>query len=188
MTDSGTKYGDEILLVVHDKDMFPDAPDTSSIVWKDRPTVKAVLFNEDGDIALIGNKVNEFFLLPGGGIDKDESALDGIRRECREEVGCKIEVIDKLGMTEDFRSRDSKHCVSTGYSAKVISHGIPSLTENETNVGAYVKWVPLSEAEALLTAQEARVKTGEVKFYNTCFNTIRDLFFVRRAGEIARSS
>jgi 8-oxo-dGTP pyrophosphatase MutT (NUDIX family) len=186
MNDSNTKRGDEILLVVHDKDIFPDAPDTSNVEWKNRPTVKTVLFNEDGDIALIGNRVNDFFLLPGGGIDEGENVLDGLRRECREEVGCEIEVLGELGMTEDFRFRDSKHCISSGYSARAISHGTPNLTENEADIGAYVKWVPLSEAKALLTTQEAKVKAGEVKFYNTCFNTIRDLFFIRRAEELGQ--
>lgn len=184
MNDSSTEKGDELLLVTRDQDIFPDAPDVSDIVWKERPTSKAVLFNEKGEIALIGNKVNDFFLLPGGGIEADESVLDGIRRECREETGCEVEVRDALGVTEDFRSRDSKHCISFGYSAKVISYGTPTLTASESDIGAYVKWLSLPEAIELLKTQEEKVRAGEVKFYNTCFNTIRDLLFIRRAQDL----
>lgn len=172
------------LFVLRDRDIFPDALDTSSIVWKDRPTGKAVIFNEDNNIALIGNKVNDFFLLPGGGIDEGESVIDGVRRECREETGCTVEIMDELGITEDFRSRDSKHCISLGYSAKVVAHGTANLTDGEADIGAYVRWLPLPEAITLLTQQEEKVRAGEVKFYNTCFNTIRDALFLKRANEL----
>ncbi len=184
MNASNARKGDEILLVTRDKDIFPDAPDVPNIVWKDRPTGKVVLFNENGEIALIANKVNNFFLLPGGGIEANESILEGIRRECREETGCEIEIQDALGVTEDFRSRDSKHCISYGYTAKAISYSTPNLTESEIDIGAYVKWLPLSEAIEQLRLQEEKVRAGEVKFYNTCFNTIRDFLFIRRAQEL----
>jgi hypothetical protein len=54
MNDSSARKSDELLMVLHDKDIFPDAPD---IVWKERPTGKIVLFNEKDEIALIGNNV-----------------------------------------------------------------------------------------------------------------------------------
>lgn len=179
----GEKDG-EILMTLYDKDIFPNTPDVTDVAWKDRPTVKVVLFNEEGKIALIGNKVNEFFLLPGGGIEDDESILDGIIRECQEETGCEIEIQDALGKSEDFRLRDSKHCISFGYSAKVISYGTPTLTEGEADIGVYVKWVSLPEATELFKLQEKKVRAGEVKFYNTCFNTIRDSLFIRRALDL----
>lgn len=172
------------LLVLRDNDIFPNSPNPSNVIWKDRITGKVVLFNEKNEIALIGNKVNDFFLLPGGGVDENESVLDGTKRECREETGCEIEITKELGVTEDFRTRDSRHGVSYGYSAKVISYGTRTPTENETDVGAYVTWISLAEAVTLFAAQEARVKAGEVKFYNTCFNIIRDALFIRLAKEL----
>jgi ADP-ribose pyrophosphatase YjhB (NUDIX family) len=188
MSDLGDKKNDAILLVLRDKDIFPDAQDTAGIVWKDRPTGKVVLFNKEGQIALIGNKVNGFFLLPGGGIEPNESVEDGIKRECLEETGCGIEFQNALGVTEDYRARDGKHCTSYGYSAKAITYGEPTLTDSEADIGAYVKWLSLSEAVKLLALQEEKVKAGEVKFYNTCFNTIRDLLFLRRANDLAREN
>ncbi len=184
MNDPNVSNAGDILLVIRDRDIFPDAADVLNIVWKDRPTGKVVLLNEKGDVALISNKVNDFSLLPGGGIEENEPILDGIRRECREETGCEIEIQDALGITEDFRSRDNKHCISYGYSAKVTSYGMPTLTESEIDIGAYVKWLPLLEAAELLRLQEEKVRAGEVKFYNTCFNTIRDSLFLHRALEL----
>lgn len=176
----------ETLLIIRDKDIFPDTPDTTNVIWIDRLTVKVVLFNEAGEIALIGNKINELFLLPGGGIDDGEATIDSVRRECLEETGCEIEVLNEIGMIEDFRLRDSKHYISFGYSARVTSHGTPNLTESEDDISAYVKWVSLTEAKILLARQEEKVRAGEVKFYNTCFNTIRDSFFIRHVEEISQ--
>ena len=47
-----------------------------------------------------------------------------------------------------------------------------------------MQWVPLSEAIKIFAAQEEKVRRGEVEFYNTCFNIVRDSFFVRRAQEL----
>lgn len=170
----------EILMSLRDKDIFPNAIDETDVIFEDRITGKVVLFNEEGKIALVGNAINDFFILPGGGVEEGESILDGIRRECREETGCEIEIQEALGVTEDFRSRDGKHCISFCYSAKVVSLGAPMLTEGEAKVGVYVKWLSLPEALELFAVQEEKVKAGEVKFYNTCFNIIRDSFFIRR--------
>mgnify|MGYP001573527408 CR=1 FL=1 len=183
MSNLNDTKGNEFLMTLWDKDIFPDAPVVDDVVWRDRLTGKIVLFNEDNNIALIGNKVNNFFLLPGGGIEGDESLIEGVMRECQEETGCVIEILEELGATEDFRSRESRHCLSYGYSAKVLSCGTPALTSQEIDVGAYVRWISLSEALSLFATQEEAVKKGEVKFYNTCFNIVRDSLFIRLAQD-----
>lgn len=187
MSNTDYKKDAVVLMTLRDKDIFPNTPESTDVIWKDRPTGKVVLFNDRNQIALIGNKVNDFFLLPGGGIEGAESIIEGLKRECQEETGCEIEIIKELGITEDFRSRDSKHCISFGYSAKVISYGTPTLTESEIDIGVYVKWLPITEAGELFTRQEEKVKKGEVKFYNTCFNIFRDSLFIRLAQESIKS-
>lgn len=186
MNDEKNKKNSEMLMVLRDRDIFPSYIDDSNVVWKDRPTGKVVLFNNKNEIALIGNKVNDFLLLPGGGIEKNESLIDGIKRECQEETGCEIDIQELLGMTEDFRARDSKHCLTYGYTAKVVACGSTAPTENEIDIGAYVKWISLTEAVTLFARQEERVKSGEVKFYNTCFNIFRDSLFIRCAQDLLK--
>lgn len=186
MTELNVQENNKKLMTLYDKDIFPNTPDTNNIEWKDRPTGKVVLFNGDGKLALIGNRINTFFLLPGGGIDEGESILDGINRECKEETGCTIKILHPLGVTEDFRLRDKKHFINYGYSARVISCGSKKNTPNELDIGAYIIWVSLAEAIELFKTQEKRVRDGETKFYNTCFNTIRDSFFVQQASNLMK--
>ncbi|MCX6716930.1 MAG: NUDIX domain-containing protein [Candidatus Taylorbacteria bacterium] len=186
MSNTESKKDSEVLMVLRDKDIFSNVLDDSTIVWKIRPTGKVVLFNKDGLIALMGNKVNNFFLLPGGGIGDDEPIIEGVKRECKEETGCEIEIQNTLGITEDFRARDKKHCISYGYTAKVISQGINKLTESELDIGAYVKWVTLDEAITIFNIQEEKVKASEVKFYNTCFNIFRDSLFIRLTRDLTK--
>ena len=165
-------------MTLQDKDIFPNVIVPTNIIWQDRITGKVILFNEKREIALIGNKVNDLFLLPGGGIESSETLVEGITRECLEETGCRIKIQEVLGVTEDFRSRDSRHYISFVYLAKAISYGTPKLTPNEIDVGAYVIWVPLPEAISIFATQVNAVKAGKVGFYNTCFNILRDNFFI----------
>ncbi len=45
--------------------------------------------------------------LPGGGLDPGESLRDGVRRECREEIGCDVAVGRLLMVAEYFPGRDA---------------------------------------------------------------------------------
>ena len=171
-------------MTLYDEDIFPNKPEITGVVWKDRPTGKVVLLNERNEIALVSNDVSKFFLLPGGGIEEGEDIIAGTKRECREETGYEIEILHELGITEDYRSRDSKHCISYGFSAKTLSHGETNLTENEKGIGLHTKWLSFPDAIKLFTTQEEKVRRGEVEFYNTCFNIIRDFFFIRQAQDL----
>ena len=173
-----------VLLTLYDKDIFPNAPDTTGVAWKDRPTGKVVLFNEKKEIALVSNKVTNLFLLPGGGIEEGEDVVEGTKRECREETGYEIEVTHELGVTEDYRARDSRHCISHCFAANVQSQGPIALTKGESDIGFFMQWFSLDDAVKLLASQEEKVRRGEIEFYNTCFNIVRDSFFIRRAHQL----
>lgn len=180
---------ENFLLTLTDRDVFsnPMETNTNEQDWEQRLTGKVVLLNDENKIALIGNNVNNFFLLPGGGIESEEALLDGVFREVREETGCEIKITHELGTTEDFRNRDNRHVITHGYLATVVSQSNPNFTKNEIDVGAYATWISLEESERLLENQKKKVEEGKVEFYNTCFNTIRDLLFIKKAKEILNS-
>lgn len=169
------------LAIFNQKDVFPEQDDNKQdIVFEDRPTGKAIVFDNENKIALVGNKVNSYYLLPGGGIDEDESIEDGITRECKEEIGCDVTLLNNLGIIEDYRNRDKKHCINHCHTAKLIGEkGELKLTEEEEKNGLHVIWVPLDEAIEILEKEVELLKKGEIKFYNTGYNILRDHLFLK---------
>lgn len=165
------------------KDIFPDKEDDKEkINFEDRVTGKAIVFDDDSNVALVGTKVNSFYLLPGGGIDQGESIEVGIIRECLEEIGCIVELKIPIGTVDDYRNRDRKHCINYCYTAKLIEQkGELTLTEDEKKNGLHVIWVPLDEAIKILKKEVGQLKRGEVTFYNTGFNILRDHLFLKEA-------
>ena len=62
-----------------------------------------------------------FYLCPGGGQDHGEDAHEGLRRECREEIGCDVVVgelafvRDYIGSEHEFSEHDSWTSVTRPY-------------------------------------------------------------------------
>lgn len=63
-----------------------------------RPSARGIII-KNGKIALIHTLKHDFYKFPGGGIDKNESNIDGLIREVREEAGLvvKPETIKEYG-------------------------------------------------------------------------------------------
>jgi ADP-ribose pyrophosphatase YjhB (NUDIX family) len=61
--------------------------------------VKVMVFNPSGELLLIRNTYGDsrFFVLPGGGIGRRETATAAAAREVREEVGLKLRNLEALG-------------------------------------------------------------------------------------------
>ena len=150
--------------------------------WHERLTGKLVLFDRDGNIAVIGRTAHGYLTLPGGGIDAGETLEQGTLRECREETGCTAVLVDKLGIVDDYRHRDMRHCVTHCYRATVVGEkGVPSPMPDEAESGMHVRWLPVDEARALFARQVADLRAGRVAHYNTGFNIYRDYLFLLEA-------
>lgn len=176
----------KLLAIFREKDVFPDKKTQEGVIkYEKRPTGKAIVFDNEEKIALVGNRINDFYLLPGGGIDSDETVEDGIVRECLEEIGYQVKLNQFLGIIEDYRARDKKHCINYCYSAKLVGEkGELALTEDEKKNGLYVRWVSLDKAIAILEKEIELLKKGEVTFYNTGFNILRDAFFLKELKKL----
>jgi 8-oxo-dGTP diphosphatase len=71
-----------------------------------RNSVKAVI-ERDGHVLLIRKRGvgGDYFVFPGGGQDKFETMPDALRRECLEEIGVEVEVLD-LRFARDYIARN----------------------------------------------------------------------------------
>lgn len=86
-------------------------PETEYI---DRPTVKAVIVNNEGKILVFNSN------LVGGGVENNETKEEALYRETLEETGTKIEVIKQLGCVSAYREATKQKYVMYGYFCKYI--------------------------------------------------------------------
>src|ERR1700754_3368523 len=77
----------------------PNAPKANSIV----PAVTAVVENDNGELLMIERTDNGLWALPGGAQDLEESVIDAVRREVKEETGIDVEVTGLSGIYSDPR-------------------------------------------------------------------------------------
>jgi len=170
------------ITTIYEKDIYPEKKTVKNTEYSNRVTGKAIVLDNENKIALVGNKQNEFLQLPGGGIDLSEDVREGVIRECLEEIGCTVIILDEVGRIDDYRSRDKKHCINYCYIVKVLGiKGNPKYTKRELEIGMYTKWVTLEEALDIFKKQKKELETGRIAFYNTGFNIVRDLLFLENA-------
>lgn len=177
------------ITTIQEKDVYPDKEINTGIEYADRITGKAIVVDDENKIALVGNKQNEFLQFPGGGIDKDEDIKEGIIRECLEEIGCAVTILEEVGCIDDYRPRDKKHCINYCYFAKVLGiKGNPKHTEDESTIGMYTKWVSVKEVSDIFKKQKEELMAGKVTFYNTGFNILRDYLFFEEIKQKIKSN
>jgi|JI10StandDraft_1071094.scaffolds.fasta_scaffold20093_5 8-oxo-dGTP pyrophosphatase MutT (NUDIX family) len=148
--------------------------DTEAKLFRKRRAVRGIVFDTDNNIALLYVKKQEYYGLPGGGVDDAETYEQAIVRECREEIGCDVEIIQYLGTTLEYRKADSVINESWGYIARTIGEkGLPILfgDEDEVEKNSVVIWVPLQEAIRLMKSA-----TEENLYSQYCIE--RDLAFL----------
>lgn len=127
--------------------------------YTERQAVRVVAFNSLGQIALIHAQREDYYKLPGGGIEPGEDHVTAVQREMLEETGVVIKVrgCGIVASTEEYRLHihQFSHC----YLADVVRDtGVVSLTEGELEDQFTHMWVSVEEAKRLLvTAQPASV-------------------------------
>lgn len=120
-----------------------------------RKTVRAIVMNEDGNIALhhllrddkFGHR--DYFETPGGGVDKGETLLEALRRELKEELGVTVKDIIPLGRVIDYYNLLNQRNSIYYYFCKVDSYGEKNFQGSESTLIESTKWVSLSKAKEL---------------------------------------
>jgi 8-oxo-dGTP pyrophosphatase MutT (NUDIX family) len=129
-----------------------------------RPSVRGIIFNGDGDIAMVYSQKYHFYKFPGGGIEGNETHLEALAREIREETGMTLipDSIKEFGevlkiQNGDESGKDTIHIQQNFYYTCKVKDEIGSqeLDDREKELDFVLKFVPIEEAIAVNSAFES---------------------------------
>lgn len=142
-----------------------------------RRAARAVLNDENGQIALLYAGQRKYYKLPGGGIDEGEEIFAAMARELLEETGCIAEIVQDLGIVIEWRDFDTMHQISYAFKAvKIRQDFSPSFTQSELDEGFEIRWVSDIDEAIRLVESEVGHDDIEVKFM-----AMRDTAILRAA-------
>lgn len=142
-----------------------------------RPSARAVLFDDTSRVALMHVVSDNYYKLPGGGIDEGEDIHTGLKRELLEEVGAKsIDILGEIGQIdvyfEELKMKSEHICFIVKLKGSIIE---PQRTDEEIAEGYETVWA--SDIDAAI----ALVESGDPKEYGHEFEKLRELTFLKQA-------
>lgn len=154
----------KLLQTISDGNFFPDKPDVPIKIREVvRTAVRAILRNDEGKIALVGET---YLVLPGGGQKAGESLEDTIRREILEEIGCEITIVDEVGKVCEERNSTGEVQESYCFAAKIAKEGEPETMQADEKCMS-IRWCTPTEALRTLDAEYESLTGRE---YHAYFN------------------
>ncbi len=108
----------------------------------------ALVMIRDGKILLVEheNFGKRYWLLPGGGLEQNETLVDCGIREAREETGLAVEMGDLLMVSESIPSVDHPHVVVMYFRAEITGG---EMLVGDDDVLTDVRWFDISELKDL---------------------------------------
>ena len=82
---------------------------------KTRLGARGIVIRDDGKIAIFNKTNKNEYKLPGGGIENDETPEEAFKREVLEETGCIVEIIEELGITEEYKCQSNFKQISNSH-------------------------------------------------------------------------
>ena len=154
-----------------------NVPEQEAEKYNIRNAARAIVIDEKGLVALLHSTIKQYYKLPGGGIEAGESPEIALKRECMEEIGCHVEIINELGSTVEYRKKYRLKQTSYCYIAKLVGEkGKPNLEPDEIDEGFETVWLSLENAIEL-------VKEAYSSDYDGPYMQMRDSALLESAGE-----
>ncbi len=137
---------------------------------------RGIVLRSDGKIAVFNKSNKNEYKLPGGGRENDESPEETFKREVLEETGCIVEIIEDLGITEEYKSQNNFKQISNVFVGKVIEDTKElHVTQKEKDEGAKLLWeTPEKALELITNCFDKLVDSNYESVYTTKFIILRD--------------
>ncbi|NLD84189.1 MAG: GNAT family N-acetyltransferase [Clostridiales bacterium] len=115
-----------------------------------------------GDQILLSREENvDYWLIPGGGLEKGESLAACCEREIREETGCVVRARQPFLMLREFY----EECCYTSFYflCEAMGRGERNLTEEEQRRGLVPRWLPFQDAVEIFSRHAEYAAQNEEK-------------------------
>ncbi len=124
-----------------------------------RIIARGIVLDEEGRVALhlihrddiFGDET--YYETPGGGVDEGETIEEAVIRECKEELGEDIEVLQGLGIVKDAYNLIHRKNENHYFLCKKLSQGEKHFVSEGDALIQKTVWVSVEEGVALLTSQ-----------------------------------
>jgi 8-oxo-dGTP pyrophosphatase MutT (NUDIX family) len=152
--------------------------DEAVTLFKTRFAARGIVFDDSKNIALLPVTNHHYYKLPGGGIEDGEDKVEAFRRECLEEIGSDVEVVQELGSIVEYRTEFSLVQTSYCYVGKTIGEKKKAeFTQHELDNGFQdALWVSLDKAIELMESQTDN--------YEGKFIVQRDTFLLKKVKSL----
>ena len=174
----------DVLITDHNFDIEP-IPFTENVF--DRRASRGVVYNPKTDqVVMVTFKHRVEYKLPGGGREGNETEEETFYREIMEETGCKVKIVQRLGVVREERSQIDMKQTSAAFVAELIEDtGEIHPDADEIKKGLAIEWMDLDDAIVAVENSFTTVLTDPRRsIYRARFVLERDLAILKAYKEL----
>lgn len=119
-----------------------------------RNSVKAIIIRDNKLLCIKkSDSVGDYYLLPGGGQNKDETFEETVKRECCEELGAKISVNnlryirEYIAKNHEFKETDNSHQVDFMFSCDLLTKPDFESAHEKDDGQSGIEWIDLAKSD-----------------------------------------
>ena len=131
-------------------------PEFTGIVKEQRHASRGIIV-EDNKILLSYESKHDLYMIPGGGMENNETLSENCKREILEETGNIVLVKEQYLNIEEYYL--SFNHINHYFICSITKQGKKSLTETEIENGLEPKWVPLDLAISIFSKYKDYINT-----------------------------